>query len=109
MLFFPLVPRSTSTTAARSRTGSMKRPAGGRGAVQLKIIVWVNDTIVFKLDANRKSEAKPFLLRKSGNTLMVECRSADTAAGSLGDIGLSFREATSGAPLYGLVFDKEKP
>ncbi len=77
--------------------------------MKLEIFVWVNDNVLYKLEANRKPEAKPFLLRKSGNTLLVECRSADTAAGSLGDIGLSFHDAKSGAPLYGLVFDMEKP
>jgi formylglycine-generating enzyme required for sulfatase activity len=100
---------ATRVVPPAERQALLDVPYGGKGAVQLEIIVWVNDTIVFKLDANRKTEAKPFLLRKSGNTLLVECRSADNAAGSLGYMGLSFRDAKSGAPLYGLVFDIEKP
>jgi hypothetical protein len=70
--------------------------------------IWFNDTLVFKLGADQKKESKPFRIRKTGNTLMVECRSAENGAATPGEIVLKFNDAKDGKPLNDLVFDMEK-
>ncbi len=72
------------------------------------VTVWVNDAMVFKLGSDRKKEAKPFTLRKTGNTMMVECRSAETGAVTPGTLSLQFSGAKDGKPITGLLFDMEK-
>jgi formylglycine-generating enzyme required for sulfatase activity len=70
--------------------------------------VWFNDALVFKLGADQKKESKPFRIRKAGNTLMVECRSAENGAATPGEIPLKFNDAKDGKPVNDLVFDMEK-
>jgi hypothetical protein len=70
--------------------------------------VWFNDALVFKLGADQKKESKPFRIRKTGNTLMVECRSAENGAATPGEIPLKFNDAKDGKPVNDLVFDMEK-
>jgi len=71
------------------------------------ITVWVNDVSVFKQGRNNTKETKPFTLRKSGNTLMVECRSAENAAVKPGTLNLQFSGAKDGTPIDDLLFDSE--
>jgi hypothetical protein len=98
---------ATRVVSPVERQAVVDVPYGGKGAMRLVIAVWVNDTLVFKMDANRKREANPFLLRKTGNTLVVECRSDENGAATLGDIGLKFNDAQDGRPLNDLLFDME--
>ena len=70
--------------------------------------VWFNDALVFKLGADQKKESKPFRIRKAGNTLMVECRSAENGAATPGEIPLKFNDAKDGKLVNDLVFDMEK-
>jgi hypothetical protein len=70
--------------------------------------IWFNDTLVFKLGADQKKESKPFRIRKTGNTLMVECRSAENGAATPGEIPLKFNDAKDGKLANDLVFDMEK-
>ena len=72
------------------------------------VTVWVNDAMVFKMGGTQKTEAKPFTLRKAGNTMMVECRSAETLAVTPGTLSLQFSGAKDGQPIHGLLFDMEK-
>jgi hypothetical protein len=72
------------------------------------VTVWFNDALVFKLGADQKKESKPFRIRKTGNTLMVECRSAENGAATPGEIPLKFNDAKDGKPVNDLVFDMEK-
>jgi hypothetical protein len=72
------------------------------------VTVWVNDAMVFKMSSNTKIEAKPFTIRKAGNTMMVECRSAETGAVTPGALSLQFNGAKDGKPITGLLFDMEK-
>ncbi len=98
---------ATRVVSPVERQAVVDVPYGGKGAMRLVIAVWVNDTLVFKMDANRKREANPFLLRKTGNTLVVECRSDENGAATLGEIGLKFNDAQDGKPLNDLLFDME--
>jgi hypothetical protein len=70
--------------------------------------IWFNDTIVLKLPGDPKKDSKPFRIRKTGNTLMVECRSAQNGAATPGEIPLKFNDAKDGKPVNDLVFDMEK-
>jgi hypothetical protein len=72
------------------------------------VTVWVNDAMVFKMSGNTKIEAKPFTIRKAGNTMMLECRSAETGAVTPGALSLQFSGAKDGKPINGLLFDMEK-
>jgi hypothetical protein len=72
------------------------------------VTVWFNDALVFKLGADPKKDSKPFRIRKTGNTLMVECRSAQNGAATPGEIPLKFNDAKDGKPVNDLVFDMEK-
>jgi hypothetical protein len=56
---------------------------------------------------NNKNEIKPFTLRKTGNTMMVECRSAETGAVTPGTLSLQFSNVKDGQPINGLLFDME--
>jgi hypothetical protein len=72
------------------------------------VTVWFNDAMVFKMSGSNKNETKPFTIRKAGNTLMVECRSAETGAVTPGTLSLQFSGAKDGKPIHGLLFDMEK-
>jgi hypothetical protein len=72
------------------------------------VTVWFNDAMVFKMGGSNKNETKPFTLRKTGNTMMVECRSAETGAVTPGALSLQFNGAKDGKPITGLLFDIEK-
>jgi hypothetical protein len=72
------------------------------------VTVWVNDAMVFKMGGSNKNETKPFTIRKAGNTMMVECRSAETGAVTPGALSLQFNGAKDGKPITGLLFDMEK-
>jgi hypothetical protein len=72
------------------------------------VTVWFNDAMVFKMSGSTKIEAKPFTIRKAGNTMMVECRSAETGAVTPGALSLQFNGAKDGKPINGLLFDMEK-
>jgi len=72
------------------------------------ITVWINDETVLRLGRNSSGETKPFTLRKAGNTLMVECRSAENVAVKPGALDLQFRGAKDGRPINELLFDIEK-
>jgi hypothetical protein len=80
----------------------------GKSFARFDITVWINDTVVRKLGANKSIEQKPFRLLKAGNTMLVECRSRETAAVAPGVLALTFKDAKSGKPLDGLLFDVEK-
>jgi hypothetical protein len=71
------------------------------------ITVWFNDALVFKKSGSTKTEAKPFTLRKTGNTMMVECRSAEIGSVTPGTLSMQFSNAQDGQPINGLLFDME--
>jgi len=80
----------------------------GKSTARFDITVWVNDTVALKLATGNSIEQKPFRLLKAGNTLLVECRSRETAAVAPGTLTLTFKDAKSGKPLSGVLFDIEK-
>ena len=69
--------------------------------------VWFNNGVVFSMNADGKGESKPFRIRKTGNTMAVECRSASDGSVTPGTISLSFSDARDGKPVGGLVLDME--
>lgn len=78
----------------------------GRGEPPaIEVLVWVNDEIVYNSTANEKKRAKPFRIRKTGNTLAVECRSRAYSPITPWNVRLEFLEAKDRSPLKGLVFD----
>jgi hypothetical protein len=79
-----------------------------KAAGKFDYTVWFNDALVFKLGADQKKESKPFRIRKTGNTMMVECRSAENKAATPGEIVLKFNDAKDGRLVNDLVFDMEK-
>ncbi len=81
----------------------------GKGIALFDFTVWVNGAVVFKQGADRTVESKPFQIRKTGNTMVMECRSADNGAVTPGAIYVGFKGVTDGQPLSDLHFDMEKP
>ena len=80
---------------------------GGKSTAKIDITVWINDTVVFKLGADKSLRQEPFRLREAGNTMLVECRSAEGVAVSPGVISLKFNDAKTGQALDELLFDVE--
>lgn len=76
--------------------------------VSLTFMVWFNDTVVFKVNANEQKESKPFRMRKTGNTMMVECRSVSDGPVAPGDMLLTFRDAKTGKAVDDLLFEVDK-
>jgi hypothetical protein len=105
---------STMLAATRIEAGTERDavvvipPELVRAGGKFDYTVWFNDALVFKLGADQKKESKPFRIRKTGNTLMVECRSAENGAATPGEIPLKFNDAKDGKPVNDLVFDMEK-
>jgi len=75
--------------------------------VQLKFIVrvWLNDALVYDSAVPEKERIRPFPIRKGVNTMQVECKSAEHAPVTPGDVNLQFNDAKTGAPLNDLLFD----
>ena len=80
----------------------------GKATARFDFTVWFNDTIVFRLGADKERESKPFRMRKIGNTMVLECRSANDAPATPGTIFVKFNDAKSGQGVDGLLFDIEQ-
>ncbi len=70
--------------------------------------VWFNDTVVFKPAKDATEKPTSFRIRKTGNTMIVECRSFNDRLIIPGKIILSFKDAENGKPVSDLLFDMEK-
>lgn len=80
----------------------------GKATARIEFTVWFNDAIVFTLGADGKREAKPFRVLQKGNTMVVECRSADDKPVTAGTLYPRFTDARTHHPLDDLLFDMEK-
>jgi len=79
----------------------------GKSVALFDFIIRFNDTVVFERIEMKEAESKPFRIRKTGNTMLVECRSAEDGAVTPGTIHLKFNDR-DGKPLDGLQFDVAK-
>jgi hypothetical protein len=69
------------------------------------VLVWLNDEVVYDSRAGENEKPKAFRLRKGGNTMVVECRSAEDAPATPGDILMKFHGAGDGRTVDGLMLD----
>jgi len=78
------------------------------GKASYNFTVWFNDTVVFNSAKEGSERSKSFRIRKTGNTMAVECRSLNDRPVLPGKIMLQFQDAKDGKPVNDLVFDVEK-
>jgi len=80
----------------------------GKSMALFDFVIRFNDKVVFERIEKQEANSKPFRIRKTGNTMLVECRSADDGAVTPGAIHLKFNDAGDGRPVDGLQFDVAK-
>ncbi len=79
----------------------------GKSLARFVFTIWFNDAVVFRTGSDKNAETKPFHIRKTGNTLVVECRSADDVAVTPGVIHLNFTDATDDQPVRDLILNMD--